>query len=631
METKQAWSVPARCADKGALRRLKEFLDTVSLEPLGNVIIRSAISLLVSCPLFAQITTLDWKVHDVGRVRQVVTNMGTIWAASFNYPGLANYPGLINAEFPPNSNEEHVHEGGIRIGAIRGADTLVTTTSWNNAHINFEFYATASPDDTIWAVSRGDTVDIPYWPNYVAVSDQDLVCRYSDYNVTNISLHTPLYVDVIQASYAWSSPPLDKVIVYNYYVVPVRENLRETYIAFLLQGRVGDWGAGHGTDDDDVSSYYSEQKMGMIRDRPGGADGDARSPIAIKIYPPEERSASLKWSFTWYGDHNTMPTRDPQIYRDEMASGNILVDQATPEVEAIFIVSFGPINLAVGDTLHFVAVELLGDGLDDLLRTADRFDVLAKQEFKVPSAPPSPPLRIDVRSHEVKLSWTPQSADDNPEFYRDPYRGDGVEYPFEGYRVYKSTQSATGPWGLLAEYDLPNDIGFNTGLEYEFTDSGLLNNLDYYYTATSYSRPDSVLDFPTLESSLNRNARRVIPASQPPATVGQVAVVPNPYRGDISYSTYNPPWERPSGTRKQWLEQDRRIQFINLPGRCEIKIYTLAGVLVNTIKHDDPNKGHEDWNLTSSVGQGISSGIYLFTVEDSETGEVQVGKFVIIK
>ena len=107
--------------------------------------------------------------------------------------------------------------------------------------------------------------------------------------------------------------------------------------------------------------------------------------------------------------------------------------------------------------------------------------------------------------------------------------------------------------------------------------------------------------------------------------------MPNPYRGDIAYHTYNPPWEKPGGTRARWMEQDRRIQFINLSAECEIKIYTLAGDLVNTIKHQDPYKGYEDWDLTSVVGQSVSSGIYLFTVEDTQNNKVQSGKFVIIK
>jgi hypothetical protein len=79
------------------------------------------------------------------------------------------------------------------------------------------------------------------------------------------------------------------------------------------------------------------------------------------------------------------------------------------------------------------------------------------------------------------------------------------------------------------------------------------------------------------------------------------------------------------------MEQDRRIQFINLPAQCQIKIFSLAGDLVNTINHADPSKGYEDWNLTSMIGQAIASGIYLFTVEDQVNGNVQVGKFVIIK
>jgi hypothetical protein len=134
-----------------------------------------------------------------------------------------------------------------------------------------------------------------------------------------------------------------------------------------------------------------------------------------------------------------------------------------------------------------------------------------------------------------------------------------------------------------------------------------------------------------MESSKNAGAVRAIPGTPPPSTVGQVAVVPNPYRGDIAYNSYSPPWEKPAGTRTQWMEQDRRMQFINLPKSCEIKIYTLAGDLITTIQHFDADKGYEDWNMTSSVGQAVSSGIYLYTVQDKISGDVQVDKFVIIK
>jgi len=110
----------------------------------------------------------------------------------------------------------------------------------------------------------------------------------------------------------------------------------------------------------------------------------------------------------------------------------------------------------------------------------------------------------------------------------------------------------------------------------------------------------------------------------------EVAVVPNPYRGDASYSNYNPPWEI-IGETGRWLEQDRRIQFINLPEQCEIKIYTISGDLVNTLQHDNPVNGFEDWNLTSISGQTVASGIYLYSAKDTRNGKVQVGRFVVIK
>jgi len=148
---------------------------------------------------------------------------------------------------------------------------------------------------------------------------------------------------------------------------------------------------------------------------------------------------------------------------------------------------------------------------------------------------------------------------------------------------------------------------------------------------TSYSMPDRTINFPSQESSIIAGTNTVVPGTAPPASVGEVAVVPNPYRGDVAYNSYNPPWEKPSGSRPWWMEQDRRIQFINLPADCEVKIFTLAGDWVNTLSHHDPNRGYEDWNLTSHVGQAISSGLYLFTCQDLNNGKVQVGKFVIIK
>lgn len=575
---------------------------------------------------FTQFVTFDYKIHNVGKVRQFVSNMGTL---DENYERkFTSYRGLLMAEMPPGSNEEHIYQFGIWIGGITPeGDTLVSVS---RTHFTpHEFFPSAEPWDTVWVVKRGELVDIPYWPGYTGVSDQDFICHYSDYNILNISNHKPLYLDVIQRSYAWSSPPLDEFIIYSYDVISTSIDIRNVFIGFWIHGEIGNAAVGDNFIDD-LTLFYPERYFALGEDNIGGNDGTAISPIGIKILEPAD--TSKVYTFKWY-DHENLAgfDYDPLRYRVAMSSGEIMPNRPDPERVHVSV-CFGPYDLfAIGDTLHFELAEVFGFGREGVFQNLDQLELLKSKDFRLPSPPPPPPMRLTIQNQGVIISWEPQVEDQNPELYIDPYRADNDTIPFEGYRIYKSTISIDGPWTLLGEYDLPGDnFGANTGLTYEFMDTGLLNNFEYYYTVTAFSKPDTAFPYPSQESSIAYNAKIVIPGTPPPPTVGKVAVVPNPYRGDIAYHQFNPPWEKPAKGRN-WIEQDRRIQFINLPLQCEIKIYTLAGDLVQTIKHNNPDIGFEDWNLTSSVGQAISSGIYLFTVEDKRNGDVQVGKFIIIK
>jgi hypothetical protein len=574
---------------------------------------------LVTVPAGAQLTKLDWKLTTVGKVRQVLTNQGTLNKAS------TRFPGLINCEFPPGSGEEHLYQGGFWVGGITAAgDTAVSVTQ---SHFGYnEFYPTSASWDTIWVGSKGDTLDIPYWPKYVPVSDQDFVCRYSDDNLTNIPDHNPMGIDIIQTTYSWGSGQLDEFLLHTYYIVFRKTPPQHTYLAFWMHGSAGTINCGDNFIDE-YTLYVPQYHLMAEEDSPGFCDGQAYSPVAFSVMSPTD--PSLKWSFNYY-EHETLPARDPTMYA-AMSGGNIMPDRLDPS-RAHIIMGFGPFEPNKGDTIKVVMAEILGNGMKGVLKNAAYLDFLKSKSFRVPSPPPRPTLRAATRNNGVLLNWTPQPGPDNPETYTDPYRGDTVSQPFAGYRLYKSTKSINGPWTLLADYGVLNEPSSSqTGIQHSYADAGLLNNIEYYYSITAYSKPDKVINFPAQESSVSANAMEVVPGTAPPSTVGQVAVVPNPYRGDVPYSSYNPPWEKPSGSRPWWMEQDRRIQFTNLPQSCDIKIYTLAGDLVNTIRHADVNKGYEDWNLTSSVGQAVSSGIYLFTCEDLASGKVQVGKFVIIK
>ena len=124
-------------------------------------------------------------------------------------------------------------------------------------------------------------------------------------------------------------------------------------------------------------------------------------------------------------------------------------------------------------------------------------------------------------------------------------------------------------------------------------------------------REGNVYEFSTKGSQINYDS-----------DLSVVKVVPNPYL-----------------VRAAWdIDNDyQKIQFINLPTECTIKIYTIAGDLVNTIQHNDPYKSGFDshtrgtayWNLMTKNNQKIATGIYIYHI-NSPFGET-VGRFAVIR
>ncbi|HEX7400607.1 MAG TPA: hypothetical protein VF369_00385 [candidate division Zixibacteria bacterium] len=154
-----------------------------------------------------------------------------------------------------------------------------------------------------------------------------------------------------------------------------------------------------------------------------------------------------------------------------------------------------------------------------------------------------------------------------------------------------------------------------------------------YFAVATFDVGDPQTGLLPLEASKLVNATLVYPLDDPEVVKKEglkVGVYPNPYRIDGNYSAtgYEPGEGRPGNF-------DRRLNFINLPPKCTIRIYTLDGDLVMTLEHDkqegDLDATYHYWNLVSRNTQAVVSGIYLFSVEDNKTGKTQVGKFVIIK
>ena len=99
----------------------------------------------------------------------------------------------------------------------------------------------------------------------------------------------------------------------------------------------------------------------------------------------------------------------------------------------------------------------------------------------------------------------------------------------------------------------------------------------------------------------------------------RVKVVPNPY---LVSSLYEPEF----GLLVR--EPVRVIKFNNLPPKCTIYIFNIAGDKVQTIDHDSDN-GTESWNLRAAGGREIAPGVYLYLVK-TESAE-KLGRFAVIK
>jgi len=301
-------------------------------------------------------------------------------------------------------------------------------------------------------------------------------------------------------------------------------------------------------------------------------------------------------------------------------------------------------------------------------------------DFQGPPPPNVPGLRYELTETEVILKWDKNDSEDPT--YRDPF---SQRQDFEGYRLYVSDSGLENDFALLAEFDhvnfayfTPSDsmatypdnrtdapadtvidgvfllrkpVGLNSGMldiietdsTYAFVVYDARSLFPRWYSVTSFDYGDPKTGTEPLSTATTANAVYVAPSGSPEK---EVIVVPNPYRAYEDYTTVYSgglSWEnQDDGTPAFFPNVDRRLEFINLPQQCLIRIYTVAGDLVDTVPHNiagDDNIGwesdfSESWDLNSRNMQQVVSGIYLFSVEDytpGSKGKISTGKFVVIR
>ena len=166
--------------------------------------------------------------------------------------------------------------------------------------------------------------------------------------------------------------------------------------------------------------------------------------------------------------------------------------------------------------------------------------------------------------------------------------------------------------------------------------------VENYIAVTTYDRGIPSQNLGPLESGRDADANMqvIFPGPNANSSMDSIYVAPNPYIGQSKFD----------GRREEDIKGDRskRLWFVNLPEKCTIRIYTLAGDLVDKIEHDgqtsvdviNPSKasqagiaasGMHPWDLLSKNNQIIAPGVYIYSVEDHATEKVKLDKFVIIK
>jgi hypothetical protein len=104
----------------------------------------------------------------------------------------------------------------------------------------------------------------------------------------------------------------------------------------------------------------------------------------------------------------------------------------------------------------------------------------------------------------------------------------------------------------------------------------------------------------------------------------KVKAVPNPY---VVTNVFEQPLASTVRGRGE-----RVINFINLPPKSKVHIYTSSGNLVRTLEQDgDLYNGSVSWDVRTKEGLDVAYGVYFYVVEVDGLSNKKMGKLAIIK
>ena len=647
--------------------------------PVRRVAVAAALWLLLLAavvPARAETVGFATRVTDNNRVGLTATN--------YAFYGNNFQSRAPSFEFPLGSGYEHMVRAGLWFGALGITDEGEVRRVSTGA---FDASTSSSGPSSTEFIPTAVITEISKLPNSrfyspEAVSEQDFVCSFTDDPGRKAPLsfenHLPLGVEVKQEFYNWSFAAFSDLVICHLTFRGTRNLLREIHVGMFAELASGPknlystWPPS-ASSGGSLGGWFSKKLL----------QWDAERRLIAEHYCQDVSNCRAELVPPWVGIKllgvrpDTIATKQVGLQLWNYAPGDTARDEdrerytllsspwqcspdSLPPLQAtndpVELLTVGPFEMtpaAEFDDTTSLQVDFAfcgGDTYDELLQAADFAQLAFDFRYVVPTPPPSPRLHVVASENSLELFW-----DDSPEAASDPTSPQPGGLDFEGYRVYAGSDRED--LNRVAQFDIPDTAGFDTGFDairlaqprvfdgdtmhYSYRITGLRDGFKQFVAVTSFDTGDQQIL--SLESGVSQNKTEGIPGVAPGGRPGQgVTVFPNPYKVEAA-------WDQ--GT----LVRDHYLWFGNLPARCRLSIFTLSGDLVFDTDFDgstyrgegargvyDPTRELDvppptlsgasyAWNLISREGQAVASGLYLFTVKNLETGEVQRGKFLVVK
>jgi len=481
-----------------------------------------------------------------------------------------------SCEYPKGSNIEHLFAGAFWVGAIIGRDTAVSlgADGWSfvqefspdeSPFGDMIYRSNVDPEHPRYedAISEEDYI-CTYSDTFTAGIDPDLFGQP----------HKPLYIGVTERSYAWSYSYAEDFVLFDYSIKNVGiRNLEKVYMGFYVDADVGFIDGSQYADD--IAGFLETIKIDFkgcefidtvnaawTADMDGDLNGVHPSPdlTAMRIIrtPAEKLVVSFNWWVSGsssidfgprekagvgrikddFRDFGTGGLGTPEGDRNKyyiMSNGEFDFDQAyvgtiqqtdsiwlyPPQdqvetwaegLDTRYLLSFGPFDIRVGQTLPISFAYMGGEGLHTDRNNADlnmphnpdafyanmNFDDLALNSSWAEKVYDNPGIDTDGDGYfgefRVCSTLTSKSTFEEAVVDTDWYRGDGVpdftgaappppptfwltsgpgyikvrfngvrtetekdifsrEVDFEGYRIYLGRDERSSSYSIIASYD----------------------------------------------------------------------------------------------------------------------------------------------------------------------------------